>query len=414
MAFAMQPLPKGDHVAIITNAGGPGIMAADAVELAGMKVSPLSKSHASALRAKLPKAASVSNPIDVLGDADPQRFVDALKEAEADDNIHAIVLILTPQAMTDPLATARKIAKSANGSKPGLVSFMGGLDVQPGRDELILESLPDYPSPERAVNALKAMWDYVSWLSRPPRILARFKVNRRRVQRIISRHLKMSQFQLGEASAKGILKAYDFNIPRGALVSSAEEAVEQARQIGFPVAMKIASPDIIHKSDAGGVKLNLGTAEAVEDAFDLMMLRISQRAPTASIDGVYIEQMCKRGREVILGMTRDPQFGPMLMFGLGGIFVEVMKDVTFNIAPITHAEAMQMLESTKSYALLKGARGLSTADVAAIASGLQKISQLVTEFPEIVELDINPFMVGEMGEDSIAADARITIAHIEA
>jgi acetyltransferase len=413
MAFAMQPLPKGDHVAIITNAGGPGIMAADAVERAGMTVAPLSRSHASALKAKLPKAASVSNPIDVLGDADPHRFVEAVKAAEGDDAIHGIVVILTPQAMTDPLETARQIAGCTDGSKPVLVSFMGGLDVQPGRDALILESLPDYPSPERAVNALKAMWDYASWLGRPPRILTRFKVNRRRVNRIISRHLKTGERQLGEASAKGILKAYDFKIPQGALVSTSDEAVQIAHQVGFPVAMKIASPDIIHKSDAGGVKLNLGTDEAVQDAFDLMMLRMSRRAPDARIDGVYVEQMCRRGREVILGMTRDPQFGPMLMFGLGGIFVEVMKDVTFNIAPITHAEAMQMLESTKSFALLKGVRGLSSADVAAIASGLQKISQLVTEFPQIVALDINPFMVGEMGEDAIAADARITIAQIE-
>ncbi len=413
MAFAMQPLPKGDSVAIITNAGGPGIMAADAVELAGMRVSPLSQSHASALRAKLPKAASVSNPIDVLGDADPHRYVEAVKTAEADDTIHAIIVILTPQAMTDPMETAKQVAQCADGSKPLLVSFMGGLDVQEGREILIENSIPDYPSPERAVSALKAMWDYASWLKRPPRIVTRFPVNRRRVKRIISRHQKIRQYQLGEAAAKGILAAYDFNVPAGALVSTAEEALTAASQIGFPIAMKIASPDIIHKSDAGGVKLNLGTPEAVVDAFDLMMLRIRQRRPQARIEGVYMEHMCKRGREVIIGMTRDPQFGPMLMFGLGGIFVEVMKDVTFNIAPITQEEAMQMLESTKSFALLKGVRGMNQVDLPAIATALQRISQLVTEFPEIMELDINPFIVGEVGHGSIAADARITIRKLE-
>jgi acetyltransferase len=413
VAFAMQPLPQGDHVAIITNAGGPGIMAADAVELAGMKVSPLSQTHASALRAKLPKAASVANPIDVLGDADPHRFVDAIKAAEEDDTIHGIIVILTPQAMTDPVETARQVAQCANGSKPVLVSFMGGLDVKEGRDELIRHSIPDYPSPERAVDALHAMWTYASWRSRPPRVLTRFPVNRKRVRRIINRHQKIGQTQLGEAAAKGILNAYDFTIPEGALVTSSEDAMIAATQIGLPVAMKIASPDIIHKSDAGGVKLNLGSEEAVRDAYDLMMLRIGQRFPDARINGVYLERMCKRGREVILGMTRDPQFGPMLMFGLGGIFVEVMKDVTFNIAPITHDEAMQMLESTKSYTLLKGVRGFSQVDLKAIAAGLQKISQLVTEFPEIQELDINPFIVGEVGEESIAADARITIKNSE-
>ena len=173
--------------------------------------------------------------------------------------------------------------------------------------------------------------------------------------------------------------------------------------------MKIASPDIIHKSDMGGVKLNLGDADAVRDAYDLMMLRMGQRAPNARIDGVYVEKMCPKGREVILGMTRDPQFGPMLMFGLGGIFVEVMKDVTFHIAPITEDEAMDMLESTKSYALLKGVRGQASVDLSAIATSLQRISQLVTDFPEIAEMDINPFMVGKLGKPSTAADARITL-----
>ncbi|MBN2525705.1 MAG: acetate--CoA ligase family protein [Deltaproteobacteria bacterium] len=410
MAFAMQPLPKGDRVAIITNAGGPGIMAADAVELSGMQVSPLAKVHASALAAKLPKAASVSNPIDVLGDADPQRYVDAVVAAQKDDSIDAIIVILTPQAMSNPDGTAIEIAKHASSDKPVLVSFMGGLDVKEAREKLIAYNIPDYPSPERAVNALRAMWEYQRWLNRPPRVLTRFPVNRHRVERIINRQRKTGQLQLGEAAAKDILKAYEFKVPVGALAQTREEAVAIANHAGFPVAMKIASPHIIHKSDMGGVKLNLGDAGAVEDAYDLMMLRIRERAPQADIHGVYVEKMCKRGRECILGMTRDPQFGPMLMFGLGGIFVEVMKDVTFNIAPVTHDEAMQMLESTKSFALLKGTRGQKEVDLSAIAVALQRISQLVTEFPEILEMDINPFMVGEIGDESIAADARITLS----
>jgi acetyltransferase len=412
MAFAMQPLPKGNRVAIITNAGGPGIMAADAVELSGLTICSLAKSHASALKQKLPKAASVANPIDVLGDADSHRYVTAVTEALADESVDAVIVILTPQAMTKPVETAEEIAKCATGEKPVLVSFMGGLDVKEARDRLIAHSIPDYPSPERAVYALKAMYDYSAWRDRPPRVLTRFPVNRKRVQRIIKRHQKTGQYQLGEASAKAILKAYDFKVPNGAIATSAAEAVGVARQLGFPVAMKIASPDIIHKSDIGGVKLNLLSDSAVEDAYDLMMLRMRQRVPDAKIEGVYIEQMCSRGREVILGMTRDPQFGPMLMFGLGGIFVEVMKDVTFNIAPITKDEALMMLESTKSFSLLKGVRGQSEVDIMAIATSLQRISQLVTEFPEIKEMDINPFIVGHVNEASIAADARITLSEL--
>jgi len=413
-AFAMQPLPKGDRVAIITNAGGPGIMAADAVENAGMKVSPLGGGAATALASKLPAAASVGNPIDVLGDADPERYVMAVDAAQDDPDIDAIIVILTPQAMTRPAETARAIAAASRGEKPVLASFMGGSDVMPGRAELSAANLPDYPSPERAVAALRAMVDYAKWLDRPPRIITRFGVNRRRVERIIRRHLKVGQLQVGEAQAKSILRAYDFNVPPGQLAISADDAVDVADRIGYPVAMKIASQDVIHKSDLGGVKLNLASADAVRDAFDLMMMRIPQRVPTARIDGVYLEAMVGRGREIILGMTRDPQFGPMLMFGLGGIFVEVMKDVTFHIAPITKEESLQMLRSTKSYALLRGVRGQASVDLDAIADALQRISQLVTDFPQIAEMDINPFIVGTVGGESIAADARITLQEPEA
>jgi acetyltransferase len=409
-AFAMQPLPRGPRVAIITNAGGPGIMAADAVEQSGMTVGSLAGGTATALRKKLPAAASVNNPIDVLGDADPARYVTAVNAAQDDDAVDAIIVILTPQAMTRPAETARAVAAASRREKPILACFMGGEDVMPGREELVAAHLPDYTSPERAVAALKALCDYAAWLRRPPRVVTRFPVNRRRVERILHRHRRLRRYQVGEAQAKAILRAYDFNVPAGQTAATAQEAVEAAARIGFPVAMKIASPDVVHKSDMGGVKLNLASEEAVRDAFDLMMLRIRQRLPEARLEGVYIEQMCARGREVILGMTRDPQFGPMLMFGLGGIFVEVMKDVTFHIAPITEAEAMQMLEQTKSFSLLKGVRGQSSVDLAAIAVGLQRISQLATDFPDIAEMDINPFIVGPVGEESVAADARITLS----
>jgi len=241
----------------------------------------------------------------------------------------------------------------------------------------------------------------------------RFPVNRRRVERILGRQIRTRRLQVGEVKAKDVLRAYDFEVPPGHVAASADEAVEVAERIGLPVALKIASPDIVHKSDLGGVRLNLGNQDEVRDGFDLMMLRIQQRAPDARIDGIYVEKMGFRGREVILGMTRDQQFGPMLMFGLGGIFVEVMKDVTFHLAPITAEEAMQMLVGTRSYALLAGARGEAGVDLGAIASGLQRISQLVTDFPEIQELDINPYIVGEVGREPYVADARIVLADAE-
>jgi len=408
-AFSMQPLPRGDRVAIITNAGGLGIIAADSVENSGMKVAKLSASAAMQLKGKLPAAASVGNPIDVLGDAPPERYAMAIEAAQDDPSVDAIIMLFAPQAMTKPVETVREVAKRVRGEKPILAAFMGGHAVLPGRDELVEHNLPDYPSAERAVSALKAMYDYSRWLTRPPRVVARFPVNRRRVERIITHHERSRRSEIGEVDAKQILNAYDFTIPEGRVATTAEGAIEIAERIGFPVAMKIYSPDIIHKSDVGGVKINLDTAEAVSDAFDLMMLRIAKKMPTAQLNGVYVEKMAPKGREVILGMSRDPHFGPMLMFGLGGIFVEVMKDVTFYLAPITADEAMQMLKNTRSYALLEGVRGQQPVDIQAIAVALQRISQLVTDFPEIMELDINPFIVGEIGQDAIVADARITI-----
>jgi len=410
-ALAMQPLPRGNRVAIITNAGGPGIMAADAVEESGLEVASLGEDLREELAKRLPAAASVGNPIDVLGDAGPDRYAMAVAAAQRDDSIDASIVILTPQSMTEPAATARAIAAQAScAEKPVLAVFMGGSEVMPGRDELVDAGLPDYSSPERAVRALKAMADYAAWRVRPPRVVTRFPVNRRRVERILGRQVRRGGKQVGEAAAKSILRAYDFNVPPGRLATDAEEAVAIAERVGSPVAMKIASPDVVHKSDMGGVKLNLATPGQVRDAFDLMMMRIPRRVPGAQIDGAYVERMAGRGTEVIIGMTRDPQFGPMLMFGLGGIFVEVMKDVTFHLAPITADEAMQMLMGTRSYALLKGVRGKEAVDLTAIASGLQRISQLVTDFPQIAELDINPFIVGGAGSDPVVADARITLA----
>jgi acetyltransferase len=311
--------------------------------------------------------------------------------------------------MTRPAETARAVSACLKGDKPVLAVFMGGTEVMPGRQELAAAGLPDYGSPERAVAALKAMYDYSSWRRRPQRVVTRFRVNRRRAERILTRSMKIGRLRLGEVRTKNILRAYGFRTPEGYLATNAVEAVEAADRIGYPVAMKVVSPDIIHKSDIGGVRLNLIDRKAVADAFDLIMLRTSQRAPKAGVDGVYVEKMLSRGVEVIIGMSRDPQFGPMLMFGLGGIFVEVMKDVAFHLAPVTYEEALQMLTATRSYQILAGARGQRGVDMGAIAVGIQRISQLATDFPVIEEIDINPFMVGEGGEEPFVADARLTL-----
>lgn len=408
-ALSMQPVPRGKSVAIVTNAGGLGVICADAVENCGMKVAQLDHQTATALKKKLPNAASVGNPIDVLGDADPERYRLAVQTAMDADAVDAVAALLTAQDMTRASDTAKVIANCSNGKKPLMACFLGGKDAIPAKKELVDSNLPDFPSPERMAAALKVMYEYNLWRHREARVVTRFPVNRRRVERICNMYRRMGSVQVGEMDAKKILRAYGFAVPEGGFCLTAVQAVEQADHIGYPVAMKIVSKDIIHKSDVGGVKINLQNKESVRDAYDLMMMRIERIVPEARLEGVYVEQMAPKGREVILGMSRDPQFGPMMMFGLGGIFVEVMKDVSFHLAPITKEEAIQMLVTTRSFELLKGMRGQAAVDLGAIATGLQYISQLVTDFPQIAEMDINPFIVGGVGSRAMAADARITL-----
>ena len=409
-ALALQPTPKGDRVLIITNSGGSGTISADAVEKAGLNVATLGEELARQLRRALPAAAFIDNPIDISAAAEPRHYAAAIDIVAAEGSFDAVLIVLAPQYMTEPAATVRAIVAHLDENMPVLAAFLGGGDIMPSRQELAAAGLPFYDSPERAVTALKAMYEYGVWQRRPARQVVRFPVNRRRVERIIYRRQRTDRLRLGEVKSKDILKAYGFQILEGRLTTSPEEAMEIARFIGFPVALKVISPSIIHKSDLGGVRLNLNSAQEVADAFDLMMLRINKLAPNAIIGGIYVEKMAEKGLEVIIGMTRDPQFGPMLMFGLGGIFVEVMKDVTFHLAPITENEAAQMLQSTRSYELLQGKRGLKEVDMHAIAVALQRISQLTTDFPQILDLEINPLIVGEMGNEPVVVDARMTFA----
>ncbi len=408
IAFTLQPLPQGNRVLVLTNAGGLGVMAVDSIERAGLTVSYLTAQGSLSLREEMPAAATIHNPIDLLADAGPERYQAALRAALADPHVDAVVVIWAGRGEEEAKAFARMVVAANLGQKPVLVALLGEA-LHEARQLLLHGGVPAYDAAERAVVALKAMAEYVAWRNRPPRVVTRFKVHRRRVERIISRRLRTNRLHIAEVKAKDILKAYAFQVPPGHLAISVEEAIEIAEHIGYPVAMKVVSPDIVHKSDFGGVRLNIANRQGVRDGFDLMMLRVGQRAPEAWIDGIYIEKMLDRGLEVILGMHRDSQFGPMLMFGLGGIYVEVLKDVAFNLAPITFDEAMTMLTNTKSYQILVGARGEEGVDKAAMAHCLQKISQLATDFPQIAELEINPLIVGDIGTDPVVADAKINL-----
>jgi len=410
-AFGNQPLPAGPRVAVITNAGGPGIMAADAIEREGLSFSKLTDETVSKLASKLPVAANLYNPIDVLGDALADRYEFAIDVVLDDPNVDTILVLLTPQAMTESEGTAEAVVKISREkpAKPIFACFLGAGKIEDGVRILRDGKIPVIDCPESAVATIKVMTDYVRWRSRPKRVVKLFPVNRRKVEGIIERHQRQGIREVGETESKEILEAYGFVRPKGSIAATSEQAANIAQQLGFPVVLKIWSPDILHKSDVGGVKVGLNSEQEVKDAFDLMMYRIPKKQPDANILGVLVQEMCKSGKEVILGMHRDPHFGPLMMFGMGGIMVEVLKDVSFYLAPLTAEEAKQMLINTKTYQMLKGVRGQEGVDIKAIAEGLQRLSQLVTEFPQIQEMDINPYVVGPEGTTPIAVDARMSI-----
>ncbi len=410
-ALANQPLPAGSRVAVITNAGGPGIMAADAIERKGLTFAKISDRTMSKLSSELPPAANLYNPIDVLGDALAERYEFALSVILDDPNVDIVLVLLTPQAMTEAAATAEVIVNISHQKplKPILACFLGAKKVAEGVRILREGKIPQYDATDSAVASIKVMSNYVRWRSRPKRVVKLFPVNRRKVEGIIERHQRQKIDDIGETESKEILEAYGFVTPKGSIATSAEQAANIAKQLGFPVVLKIWSSDILHKSDVGGVRIGLENEQEVKDAFDLMMYRIPKKRPEANILGVLVQEMCKSGKEVILGMNRDPHFGPLMMFGMGGIMVEVLKDVSFYLAPLTAEEAKQMLINTKTYQMLQGVRGEEGVDIESIAEGLQRLSQLVTEFPQIQEMDINPYVVGPEGTTPIAVDARISL-----
>ena len=414
LAFSYQSGIKGPHIALVTNAGGPGIIATDAVENSSLRIADLSKSTTESLREALPPTASVYNPIDVLGDARADRYSLALDAALSDPNVDGVVVILTPQTSTEPLPTAEVIAQAtAETDKPVLACFMGGMTTAPGARYLMEHRVPVYPFPERAVAAMDVLYRQRQWIQSPESETPRFDMDRQKLEEIFAAARAVGRLELGEQEAREVITACGFRVPQSQLARGADEAARIAEETGFPVVMKIASPDILHKSDVGGVRVGLESREQVREAYRTMMERVRRRMPDAEIRGTLIQEMVRGGKEVILGIMRDPQFGPMLMFGLGGIYVEVLKDVSFRIAPITRADAGAMMTEIRSHALLRGVRGEAPADLDAVADGLLRLSQLAADFPEIMEIDVNPLCVFSQGEGAIAIDARLTLTPSE-
>ncbi|UCH61221.1 MAG: acetate--CoA ligase family protein [Anaerolineales bacterium] len=413
LAIGYQPSLSGERIAIVTNAGGPGILATDALERAGLSMARFQYETIHALEQYLPDAASAANPVDVLGDARADRYHFALETVAADPHVDGLLVLLTPQAMTEIEATAQVLGELAkNISKPILACFMGEARVQTGIEILNQAGIPNYPFPERAAGAFKAMADERQNRSRPALEIVQFEVDRPAVGKLFKQVESEGRVSIGDAEARTVLQAYGLRIPRSEVADTPEKAVEIASQIGFPVVLKIASPDILHKTDVGGVKVGLQDAEQVRDAYELMIYRAQRYLPEARLWGCLVQEMVPAGGvEVLIGMNRDPQFGPLVTFGLGGIYVETLKDVTFRVAPFSPSEAEQMLDEIRAHAILDGVRGKPALDKSAIVDVILRVAQLVQDFPTIAELDINPLMVYPRDQGAIAIDMRLILSH---
>ncbi|NJL92216.1 MAG: CoA-binding protein [Anaerolineae bacterium] len=410
LAFAYQPLLHGTRIAIVTNAGGPGILATDALEKRGLELARLENETKQTLEAFLPGAASAANPVDVLGDAKNDRYQYALEKVATDPNVDGILVILTPQAMTEIEMTAHAVGQlSQKFDKPILASFMGEHRIEPAVDILAEYGVPNYDFPERAAAAFAAMRDYREARDFPARTVSRFESDTEKIKSLFLKVRNEGRVSLGDAESRGILEAYNIRIPQSVLAPNAAAAVEAAGQIGYPVVLKIASPDILHKTDIGGVKVGLNSASDVRDAFELITYRAQRYVPDARIWGCLVQEMVPKGIELLVGMSRDPQFGPLVTFGLGGIYVEALKDVTFRVAPFGRRDAEDMLTEIRGRSLLEGVRGEPPIDKAAVVETLLQMSQLVTDFPEIVEMDINPLVAYEAGQGVLALDMRLVL-----
>ncbi len=410
--YTTQPMPKGNRLAIITNAGGPGIMATDAAVRAGLKLATLSAATKDKLRSGLPAAAALGNPVDVIGDARADRYQVAVRTVLEDPDVDMGLVILTPQSMTEIEGTARIIPEALRGlNKPVACSFMGARDVTAGVELLRGAGVPNYPFPEDAVLALAAAERLSSTLEMADREEVTFKDHDvARARRIVADALAgREEKYLTQSECRPLLECYQFPLLFSRMATSAEEASGIVEQFGRTVVMKIMSPDVVHKLDAGGVLLGIRGAEEAANAYNRIVTNVKQSVPNAQIQGVLIEEMASKGVEVILGATKDPRFGSLLMFGLGGSFVEVFKDVTFRLAPMWRASAHRMVQQIRAFKILTGVRGAPPSDLSALEDVLLRLSALVVDNPEISELDINPLIVHPEGQGCSVADSRILL-----
>jgi acetyltransferase len=410
LALTYQKMPSSNRVAIITNAGGPGVLTTDSAIHENLQLARFSDETTQMFKKSLPKTANINNPVDVIGDARADRYHLAVSAAMKDPNVDGVFVILTPQSMTEIDSIAEQVCRvSSKYDKPLYTSFMGEADVASGIDMLQRQKIPHYILPESMCKAFACAYRFKNQHTKQWKEPEPLTVDNKTVKGILDTYGDQSSALIPEHLAYKIMQAYGLPVVEHRLVQSANEASQAATEIGFPVVLKVVSPDILHKFDLGGVKLNLNTAREVEAAYTKMIESVHEQQPAARIDGVLVNHQIHSAEELILGIKQDPSFGPVLLFGLGGLFVEIYRDVSFRVAPIDADVALGMIHDLKASPILTGARGRKPYDIKCIQDALCHLSQLAVDFPKIRELDINPLFVFEDGKGCMAADVKILL-----
>lgn len=413
VAFSKSVVPAGDRVAIVTNSGGPGIIATDNVELKGLTMARFEKKTIEELRANLPGEAGIYNPVDVLGDAGADRYEFALKKVLADPNVDSVLVMMCPTAVTQPEETSRVLieARDAHPEKPVFAAYMGGGSLAAGAGILSSAGIPCFTFPEPAIECIRGLKNYAQFRSAAEveKTCDLSDVDKKTVKAIFYDVVKDHRLVLMGSEAAEVAKAYGISAVPIVMTTTPEEAAAEADRMGYPIVLKVASPKILHKTDVGGVKIGLQSAEEVKQAFVEIMESVHRHLPKVIIYGIEVQKMMPKGTELIIGMTKDVQFGPLIAFGLGGIYVNLLKDVTFRLANgLCEKEIKAMLAETKAYTLLRGYRGEAPRDMAAVSDVIKRTARLVSDFPEITEMDINPVFAYEKGLSAL--DIKITIS----
>ena len=413
--FANCPIPKGNRVAIITNSGGPGIMATDAICEYGMEIAKITDKTKETLRSFLPAAASVKNPIDMIASAPIDHYKQTLSTVIADENVDMIMVIYLPFLGLKDIDVAKAVMeiKAQYPQKPVIGVFMTKNEFFTKLSDMDV-NMPFFMYAEEAAEGFMRLDQQRKWIERPEGKIATYNVDKAKAESIIKQSLIEGRAQLTTRESIDVLDAYGIRVCKSGFATSEDEAVSIADSIGYPIVMKMTSKTTSHKTDVGGVRVNIQSAEQLRSEYQDLIAKLKERNLLDGLEGVIIQEMVKGSREMVCGIATDPQYGPMMMFGLGGVFIEVMKDVTFRIAPLTDVDASDMIKSVKAYKLLEGARGTTPAQMNQIQETLLRLSQLVSDYSFIDELDINPLLISEKTGEGIAVDGRIKVRLEEA